>query len=300
MDSQTGRIVVGYDGSEPAGTALDWAADQAERLRLPLTVVSVADYGWMQPGIYTPPAWPELFQEEAAQVAAKGGNRARKTATSIDVSTEAEVGHAADVLVGASRTAECLVVGTRGHTEVSGALLGSVSFAVSLHTHSPVVVVRGDGRAPGPDRPVLVGVDDSDGARAALRYAADRAAESGASLIVATSYHPVSALVWAESGYFRPETEHMADLDAMARKVAGDVTAAAARSAKEHHPALDVRQLVIAGSPARELVRAADDCALLVIGTRGRGGFTGLLLGSVSRSAIHSAPCPVAIVPAGR
>ena len=299
MDNQTGRIVVGYDGSEPADLALDWAADQADRHHLPMTVISVADHPGMQPGINTPPAWPALFLEEAERMAAAGAQRARFSRPTLEVATEASVGHAAGTLIEASRTADRLVVGTRGHSELAGALLGSVSFAVSAHALGPVVVVRGKIDAPGPERPVMVGVDDSAGARAALDHAADRAAEADAPLIVTTTYHPVPDPVWAESGYYRTEPG-APDFDDLARTAAGNVTATAARRAREQHPSIDVRELVITGSAARELTEAADGCALLVVGSRGHGGFAGMLLGSVSHRVIHSAPCPVTVVPGPR
>lgn len=297
MEKHAGRIVVGYDGSESAGAALDWAAAQAQQYNLPLSVVSVVDYVGMLPGVYGPPAWPTMFKEEADSIAARGEQRARKSAGSIDIITEAAVGQVTGVLIDTSRNADRLVVGSRGHGGLTGTLLGSVGFAVSAHAHCPVVVVRGDTTAPGPERPVMVGVDDSAGAQAALRYAADRAAEANAPLIVATTFRPVSEQVWAESGYYDVPTPESRKFDTAARQTAEDVTAAAARQAKEDHPTLSTRELVITGAPARELARAADNCGLLVVGTRGHGGFAGLLLGSVSHGVIHSAPCPVVIVP---
>jgi nucleotide-binding universal stress UspA family protein len=298
MDSQAGRIVVGYDGSESAGAAVDWAAQEAQRRALPLTVMSVVDYVGMLPGIYGPSSWPSLFQEEAEQVAGKGVQRAIKIAEAIDVTAAGAVGQVVDTLINSSRDADRLVIGTRGHGELAGALLGSVAFAVSGHAHCPVVVVRGDTRPPGPDRAVMVGVDDSDGARAALNYAADRAAEAGATLIVATTYRPVSSQVWGDSVYYSEEAAGTTRFDQIARESAGNVTAAAARTAKVRYPELNVQELVITGSAARELAKASEGCGLLVVGTRGHGGFAGLLLGSVSHGAIHSAPCPVTVVPA--
>ncbi len=297
MNPHARRIVVGYDGSASAGTALDWATGQAERYDLPLTVISVVDYVGMLPGVNGPPSWLAVLQKEADEIASKGEQRARKHADSIDISTEACVGQVAGLLISASRSADRLVVGTRGHGGLAGTLLGSVGLALSAHAHCPVVVVRGDPTSPGPDRPVLVGIDDSAGARSALHYAADRAAEAHARLIVATTYRPVPAQVWAESGYYL-DLAGSAKFDKLARESASNVTAAGVRSAKERHPDLDAQELVTTGSPAQELVRAAaDGCGLLVVGTRGHGGFAGLLLGSVSHGVIHSAPCPVAILP---
>jgi nucleotide-binding universal stress UspA family protein len=297
MDDQTGRIVVGYDGSEPAGAALDWAAEEAQRRAFPLTVLSVVDYVGMLPGIYGPSSWPTLFQEQAQQVAAEGVQRARKIAGSIDLTGEGRVGQVADLLIQTARPLDRLVVGTRGHGELTGALLGSVAFAVTAHAHCPVVVVRGDTRPPGPDRPVLVGVDDSPGAQAALRCAADQAADTGAALIVASCFHPVSPLSWAESGYYSTQAPGTPTFDDQAREAAGRVAAVAARTTKDRHPGLAVHELVLSGAADRELVAAADACGLLVVGTRGHGGFAGLLLGSVSHGVVCSSPCPVMVVP---
>ena len=297
MNAQTGRIVVGYDGSEPAGAAVDWAAAEAQRRGLPLVVVAAVDYVGMLPGIYGPSSWPDLFQEEAEQIAANGVARARKTADSIDVTAEGRVGQVTQVLVQMGRPADQLVVGTRGRGELAGSLLGSVAFAVTAHAHCPVVVVHGDSRPPGPDRPVLVGVDDSKGAGSALQYAADLAAADGATLIVATSFRPVSPLTWVEAGYYSAEATGTPKFNDRARDAAHSVTASAARTAAARHPELDVQELVLSGPADRELVTAAGDCGLLVVGTRGHGGFAGLLLGSVSHGVIHSSPCPVVVVP---
>jgi nucleotide-binding universal stress UspA family protein len=297
MDSHTGRIVVGYDGSEPAGAAVDWAAEQAQRHHLPLMVLSVVDYVGLLPGSFGPPSWPTLFQEEAEHVAAKGVQRAGKTAGSIAITGEGRVGQVPDILIQMARPDDRLVVGTRGHGELTGTLLGSLAFAVTAHAPCPVVVVRGDTSPSGPDRPVLAGVDASAGARSALRYAADEAAGAGARLIVATSFRPVSSLIWAEAGYYSSEATGTPTFDDQAREAAGRVAAAAARTAKDRHPNLAVHELVLSGSADRELVIAANACGLLVVGTRGHGGFAGLLLGSVSHGVIHSSPCPVAVVP---
>lgn len=294
MDSQ-GRIIVGYDGSEPAGAAVDWAAAQAQHRALPLTVLSVVDYVGMMPGIYGPSSWPELFQEEADRIAAEGVDLATKANRSIEITGEGRVGQVAQTLIQLAGPDDQLVVGTRGRSELTGTLLGSVGFAVTARAPCPVVVVRGNPAAPGPDRPVLVGVDGSAGARSALRYAADRAAAVRAPLIVASCFHPAS--IWAEANYYSTEAPGAPDFDQRAREAAGQVVADNARLAVQWHPGLEVRELLLSGTADRELVTAAASCGLLVVGTRGHGGFVGLLLGSVSHGVIRSAPCPVCVVP---
>jgi nucleotide-binding universal stress UspA family protein len=306
MESQAGHIVVGYDGSEQSAQALDWAAAEAERRNLPLTVLNVVDYLGMIPGPegVAPWPWPSMAEKVAAhvaaegvQVAAEGVHRARKTAGSIEISAVTHVARVAYSLIASSQDAALLVVGTRGHGEVAGALLGSVAFAVSAHAHCPVVIVRGDSsRSSGPHGPVLVGADGSTCSEAAVRYAADVAASTSAPLVVVTAYRSAASQAWATTLPYTLESSGGPTFDTIAREAAEEVTAAAVRTALELHPELEVREQVLEGAAAGTLAAAAVGCGLLVVGSRGHGGFAGLMLGSVSHGAIHSAPCPVAIV----
>jgi nucleotide-binding universal stress UspA family protein len=296
-EEQTARIIVGYDGSAHSGAAVDWAALEAQRRGLGLTVLHVIDYRGMIPGAIDASPWPDLAWRADHQLTAKGVERARAKVPSIDVRPAACSAQVAYGLIEKSKDAALLVVGTRGHGELAGAVLGSVAFAVTAHARCPVVVVRGDsGLPPGPDRPVVVGLDGSGGSDLAARFAADIASDCGAPLVLITAYPSAGARIWAESAAYQAETDACLDLDAIARMNAGQITSTAYRAAREAHPELAVRQQLIEGPVAEVLSTAARDCGLLVVGSRGRGGFTGLLLGSVSHDVIHSAPCPVAVV----
>ena len=298
MNNQTGRIVVGYDGSESAGVAVDWAAAEAQRRNRPLTVLCVIDSLGSLPGVYGLP--PRLFEEEAQQIAQRGAAQAGKLADSVDITPAGRLGQVAATLVESAGSDDLLVVGTRGHGELAGSLLGSVAFAVSAHAHGPVVVVRGDSAPAGPRRPIVVGVDGSPAAEAALRYAADLAAEIGAPLLICSSFRSINTEIAAGSAY-----RDLADTDPLSfasagRKAAERVTGTAARAARHRHPDLELQELTVNGSAAHELPRLADGCGLLVVGSRGHGGFAGLLLGSVSHRVMHTAPCPVTVVHAER
>jgi nucleotide-binding universal stress UspA family protein len=169
MNSQTGRIVIAYDGSESSGAALDWAAGEAERSNRPLTVLHVVDYWSLVPGPVVLAPWPDLEGGGAGRIAGEGAERARKLAPSVDIQALTRSARVAPTLIAVSRDADLLVVGTRGHSDLSGLLLGSVAFAATGHAHCPVVVVRGDStQAPGPRCPVVVGIDGSAEADAAL------------------------------------------------------------------------------------------------------------------------------------
>jgi nucleotide-binding universal stress UspA family protein len=134
-------IVVGVDGSESAGTALRWAARQAALTGCRLTVVAAwefpTSYGWAPP-------WPADYnpQSDAAHMVERVVREVLGDDAGCEVATTAVEGHPALVLTEMSKSASLVVVGSRGHGEFSGMLLGSVSEFLTTHAHCPVVVVR--------------------------------------------------------------------------------------------------------------------------------------------------------------
>lgn len=295
MKSQVGRIVVGYDGSEHSVAALEWAAAEAERRGRPLTVLHVLDYLGRIPSPMGPFGWPDVEDERVTRIAKSGANRARTIANLVDVSAITRVARVPATLIEFSDDAELLVVGTRGHGELAGAVLGSVAFAVGAHARCPVVVVRGESALPGPGRPVLVGVDGSPSSNEAVRYAADAAAAAHAPLRILSAYRTLTSEAWAEA-YIYLEAEGGPDFDTLARRSAAAAASTSARIAQEAYPGLDITEQVVEGLPAKVIAKAADQAGLLVVGSRGHGGFIGLMLGSVSHALVHSAPCPVTII----
>ena len=140
---------------------------------------------------------------------------------------------------------------------------------------------------------VVVGVDGSAGGTAALRYAAEEAAAKGARLRVVAAYSVpplVVAGVAAESGFFE-------EAKSESRQHAVAAAAQAIAYAKESYPMLECEEKVVAGQPAKAILELAKDASLIVVGSRGHGGFSGLLLGSVSQQVVQHAPCPVVVVP---
>jgi nucleotide-binding universal stress UspA family protein len=295
MNSQAGRIVVGYDGSEHSIAALTWAAAEAERRRRPLTVLHVLDYVGLITSPMGPFRRPDENDDTVTRVARAGADRARELADLADVTAVTRVAPVPLTLIEFSADAELLVVGTRGHGELAGAVLGSVAFAVSAHALCPIVVVRGHSALPGPARPIVVGMDGSAAAIEAVRYAADAAAAAHTSLVVATAYRTLASQAWAD-GYIALEAEGGPDFDTVARESAFSTAAAGARIARSAYPELDVTEQIAEGLPAQVLAQAAESAGLLVVGSRGHGGFVGLMLGSVSHALIHCSPCPVTII----
>jgi nucleotide-binding universal stress UspA family protein len=137
---------------------------------------------------------------------------------------------------------------------------------------------------------VVVGVDGSDGSRLALEAAVEQAREHDAVLTVLTTWtQPVSA---GAPGYASFQWIEDADLSRAAKQQQADVLTAVLGP----EPSLEVEQRVVEGHPAQQLVVAAEGADLLVVGSRGHGGFVGMLLGSVSQHVSAHAPCPVLVV----
>lgn len=139
---------------------------------------------------------------------------------------------------------------------------------------------------------IVVGVDGSNGARAALAWALDEARLRGAAVDVVHAWHAPAPVVPGPYGASRPADDEVADS-----------TRVAAEQVLEHQlqaadtNGVQIEPLLPSASPSDALLDIARGADLLVVGTRGRGGFAGLLLGSVSQQVSHHAPCPVVIVP---
>lgn len=294
MTSRSDRVVVGYDGSDSAVVAVEWAALEAARRGVHLTVLHAADYAVIVPGRL--PTRPNPFEAAAMGVTDEGVELARKAAPDLEVDGETHVARVAPALVEASKDAAVLVVGSRGHGELTGALLGSVAYAATAHADCPVVVVRTDTAiGPGPERPVVVGVDAWPAARPALRFAADVASRTSAPLIVLSAYRAAYTGSGAPALYWALEVEGAVQFERLVRQQAIEASQAAAVEARNAYVALEVRPTVHEGRPARVLVDVARDAGLLVVGARNDSGLAGLRLGSITHAVLHDATCPVAV-----
>jgi nucleotide-binding universal stress UspA family protein len=288
----SGPVVAGYDGSRAAGTAIDFAAQEARLRGLPLTLV----HGFTWPWIYPPltDAFPEPVVCEpnprvrAVHMLGEAARRLREEYPDLSVRPVVRDGHAVAVLVACSREATLVVVGHRGSGGFAELLAGSVAIQTATHAHCPVLVVRGTPTKP--DAPVVVGVDGSPHTGQVLDFAFAAAARRGAPLVAVNVWAADPA--WPDD-LVRAIYEH---------RPGGDPIASGLRDCGERYPEVAVRaEAVRDRSPAHALVHAAEGASLAVVGSRGLGLLRGLLLGSVSRALIEHAPCPVAVVrPAGR
>jgi nucleotide-binding universal stress UspA family protein len=138
---------------------------------------------------------------------------------------------------------------------------------------------------------IVVGVDGSECARAALEFAAREAALREARLRIICAWE-ISSAVFA--GGFAPALDQPA-LDSF-RDGAETVVREAVAATKQLQPAIECEGKAVQGQPAEVLLHEARDADLIVVGNRGHGGFASLLLGSVSHQVVHHAPCPVTVV----
>ncbi|MFD8496033.1 universal stress protein [Amycolatopsis sp. NPDC059657] len=284
-------IVVGIDGSEGARKAARWAALAAARHHTSVTLIHALGYPELYGGQVVPP--PEGLKDDLRQRGWKLLREARTAAGSVpgvEVRTELRTDSAAPVLVDASEKAELVVVGESGHNRATAVLGYSVTTAVAAHAHCPVVSVRGDGwdRPSAKDLPVVVGVDGSPLSELAVATAFREADALGAELVAIHAWGTDNTVrVFGEAAYefeWAPLAEGERRL--LSERLAGWC---------EKYPDVTVRQVVAQDSPAHELAQWSRKAQLVVVGSRGRGGFTGLLLGSTSQSLIHHAACPVLI-----
>jgi nucleotide-binding universal stress UspA family protein len=286
MIASTPNMVVGVDGSYSSREALDWAVEEATRRRLPLHLVCAwqSDYA----AETVAPLVPSI-EDECRTIVETAAAHARTASPGLDVSTSTVHAQAASALIAASRRADTVVVGSRGVGAVTEALLGSTSMQLAAYSSCPVVVVRQPVAGLDSSRRVVVGVDGSDLSAKATGYAFEQASGRSRGITVLHAWNPsVYYSGVALSALVEPWEEVMAEQELITLEAIAPWT--------EKFPDVDVRTQVMQGRPADVLVDASESAKLVVVGSRGRGGFRGLLLGSVSRSVLHRAHCLVAVI----
>jgi len=290
MDLQhRGRtVIVGVDGSESALRAVRWSAAEAARRRVPLRIVTA--FGWTQDhavgqlGLGS--SHRDIMLGESRRHLAEAAAVAERAVDGLAVEQQLVIGFPIPVLTAEARRAQLVVIGDRGLGGVTGLLLGSVATALAAHADSPVVVVRGEDGDPDPAAPIAVGVDGSPVSEAALAFAYEAAAARGVPLIAVHTWR--DAVV-------NPTVAPLLDWEAI-EAAEGQVLAERLAGWSEKHPDVPVQRMVPRDRPAHALVELSRRAQLVVVGSRGRGGIAGLLLGSVSHALLHRAHCPVAVV----
>ncbi|HET7741233.1 MAG TPA: universal stress protein [Mycobacterium sp.] len=282
-------ILVGVDGSAESGAAVRWAAREAVLRDTAVTLVHV-----VAPVVVTWPVanlgpsfsdWQEDNAQQAIEQAQKQFQAEVGDARSPDVHTLVLYDNVASGLVKASRDAAMIVAGSRGLGAIGGALMGSASRSLLHHAHCPVVVVRGDQALAANDgSPVLVGIDGSPASEAATALAFDEASRRHVDL--------VALHAWSDIGVFPVLGMDWHEYEDLGHELLGERLA----GWQEQYPDVRVRRRVVCDQPAHRLLDESQHAQLVVLGNRGRGGFAGLLLGSVSTAVAEAAKCPVIVV----
>jgi nucleotide-binding universal stress UspA family protein len=281
-------IVVGVDGSPASKVAVQWAARDAAMRNVSLTLVHVAN-GVMATWPQTPlpvgfGKWQQQRGRQCIDDAIKIVEEATTGSGQVQVKTEMYYSAIVPTLVDMSKEAEMVVVGSRG-LGAFGSLLGSVSTGLVHHAHSPVAVIHDqDPLMLHPARaPVLVGIDGSPASEIATAIAFDEASRRRADLLALHAWSDAGVLDFP--GMDWPMMKSSED-EVLAERLAGW---------QENYPDVRVHREVVCDRPARQLIEHSESAQLVVVGSHGRGGFAGMLLGSVSTAVVHSARMPVIV-----
>jgi nucleotide-binding universal stress UspA family protein len=285
--SAPGAVVVGVDGSQAALDAVRWAADEARNVQCPLSLVHTLE--WPLVGFPVPAGlragWTQEMHEQGHRWLRDAQEAAELAAPGIPTQVHLCTGDPRERLLAEAQHAHELVVGSRGLGGFTGMLLGSTSATVTQHASCPVVVVHGQGAPAGP---VVVGLDGSTASEQALGYAFQAAARAGAALRAVHAWDDLGAL---HSPMAPAEVLPVDEIEAAALRMLAEQVA----SWQEKYPNVAVEGQVIHERPAAALIELGGLARMIVVGSRGRGGFARLLLGSVSQAVVRHANCPVVV-----
>ncbi|MEU5266725.1 universal stress protein [Amycolatopsis sp. NPDC021455] len=291
MTANDPRITVGVDGSAGSAAAVTWAAELASRRHLQLKIV----HGLQVAGLYYGGGMTGIGAATLFAAVQSDGERAiadaRALAASVDdelvVTTELLNDPPVPMLIEESRHARMLVVGRTGTGGFADMLLGGTAAAVAGHAHCPVAVVRGqhDSEA----GPVAVGIDGSPNSEQAIAVAFEEASLRGVPLVAVHAWNDV---VYEDTrGTARiltqPESLEEGEDRLLTERLAGW---------PEKYPDVEIRRVLVRDRPRHALLEISAEAQLVVVGSRGRGGFAGMLLGSTSQALVQHAQCPVLVV----
>ncbi len=280
-------ILVAVDGSVESDAAITWAAEEAAIRRQPITLMHI-----VEPVVVT---WPVRYleagyrrwQEDHAELVIELAQKVAQAAigdSKVAIQSEVRHGTVGPEFIGASKKAMMTVSGSRGLGGIGAGLLGSVSRGLLHYARSPVAVIRPSDEQPDRSLPVLLGVDGSPASEAATAFAFDEASRRGVDLLALHAWSDVSTVPPWGPDWRTYEQE------------GGEMLSKYLSGWQEQYPDVLVRRKVVCDRPAQWLLEEAAGAQLVVLGSRGRGGFTRLLLGSVSTAVAESSTTPVIVV----
>jgi nucleotide-binding universal stress UspA family protein len=273
-------IVVGIDNNPDSAVALSWATAEAARLGSPLMILHV-DHAW-SPAVRGTGAMLQAQRTHGQELVEQAHAVVQATNRDISVSSLVVPGDPADVLISWSIDASMLVLGSSERTRLMSAVRGPVGAKVAAQASCPVIIARTP--PAGHSAPVVLGVDGSAASEAATEFAFDYAAKAGTGVRAVHAWH-------------RSVLPGSGDIGTQRRAHLRVVTEALAAAA-DRHP--DVPTWVVSSTGGANDVLSYESMTaqLIVTGSHGHGLRSGLLLGSASQALLHTASCPLAIIPA--
>jgi nucleotide-binding universal stress UspA family protein len=279
-------VLVGVDGSPPSRVAVDWAAREASMRDLPLTIIYISPM--VAADIPMPVNLTQRLEKHGQSVLREARSTAEDAiegSRPIPIDTEMVRAAVLPTLIDRSKDADMIVVGCRGLGAIGRRLLGSVSSGLIHHAHCPVAVIHDeDPMMPHPsEAPVVLGIDGSPASEQATAIAFEEASRRGVDL--------VAVHAWSDFAAFESPPDGFEELEKEAEETLSEQLA----GWQERYPDVSVRRVVSLDKPAHELLEQSESAQLTVLGSHGRGGFAGMLLGSVSSAVAQSARMPVII-----
>ncbi|HVX42710.1 MAG TPA: universal stress protein [Mycobacteriales bacterium] len=278
------RILVGVDGSPRSLRATEWAAGTARDCGSALTICTV----YPEPGSAL--GYPSLVvtnerRQRGDDIVRHAAATAHRVAPQVRTETIVAVGHPAAEILRLAEGRDLVVVGNHGHRWLHRLFAGSVAAQVAAHASCPVAVIHGSTRSEGP---VVIGIDGTTESQGALGVAFRTAEAENVPLVAIHAYQvPPFAL-----DYGSPVTSEILDYS---QEEAQKELTEALQPWKDKYPNVRVRSECPSGPAGEVLVDESKTASLIIVGSRGRGGFRGLLLGSVSRYVVNAASCPVLV-----
>jgi nucleotide-binding universal stress UspA family protein len=271
------KYIIGVDGSEQSRVALDWGLRRAAQTGAHVELLHVADDSFLSESV--------AFLSEAQQASEQMLEAEREYAIAAGftgvITGTAVVGHPIAAVEEASQHADLVVLGAHAGSRLAGSFFGTRAVKIAAVAHCPVAVVPFE--VEGIPRPgVVVGIDGSDAAKKALAFAAEEASARAVPLIAVYAWMPPLTpgleYLWSEE---LVDTQRTAAEEAIAIGTAGFA---------ERYPDLVIERKIVQAPPVAALLQAAEAADTIIVGSRGRGGLSRLLLGSVSHGVIQALP----------
>ena len=282
-------VLVCVDGSAASDAAVAWGTREAIMRHLPITLMHVVPpvvVGWPAGQLYADmPEWQEDNGRHVIDQARKTLSASMGELEPPEIRTAMVYSSVVPALIDASKDAWMIVAGSQGLGALGRLLLGSVTTGLAHHAHCPVAVIHSnESAAPDSNAPVLLGIDGSPASEGATALAFDEASRRGVGLL---ALH-----VWSDVGVFPVLGMDWRDRESEGQEILAERLA----GWQERYPDVRVERLLFCDKPSQWLLKQSEHAQLVVVGSRGRGGFPGMLLGSVSSAVVQAAKVPVIVV----